>query len=169
MDICSNALQSLFNQLTRPNSKIGCDAEAMVLGSAQQIPVPSLRTSPGSSRMAETVRGFLIKVNCSPVRLKLIDPVLDDWFMKFSIHFEKCMELLWNLLDRATLIIIFHTEDTVMEFPILYSFLSSPFSWHVSKFKLHWYRIVIMMTKNVRGASFFWNTLYSFLRCVFPY
>ena len=32
----------------------------------------------GSSRMGETVRGFLIKVNRSPTRLKLTDPVLDD-------------------------------------------------------------------------------------------
>ena len=81
MDICTNALQSLFSQLTCSNLKIGCDAEAIVLGSDQQIPVPSLQfacTSPGSSRMAETVRGFLIKVNRSPVRLKLTDPVLDD-------------------------------------------------------------------------------------------
>ena len=37
-----------------------------------------LCTSPWSSRMAETVRGFLIKVNRSPIRLKLTDPVLDD-------------------------------------------------------------------------------------------
>ena len=37
-----------------------------------------LCTSPGSSRMAETVRRFLIKVNRSPIRLKLTDPVLDD-------------------------------------------------------------------------------------------
>ena len=37
-----------------------------------------LCTSSGSSRMAETVRGFLIKVNRSPIRLKLTDPVLDD-------------------------------------------------------------------------------------------
>ena len=77
-----------------------------------------LCTSPGSSRMAETVRGFLIKVNRSPIRLELTDPVLDGWFMKFSIYFKKCMKLLWNLLDLATLIIVFHTEDTVMEVPI---------------------------------------------------
>ena len=43
MDICSNALQSLFSQFICSNSKIGCDAEAIVLGSAQQIPVPSLQ------------------------------------------------------------------------------------------------------------------------------
>ena len=81
MDICSDALQSLFSQLTCSNSKIGCDAEAIVLGSAQQIPVPSLQFAlyePWSSRMAETVRGFLIKVNRSPIPLKLTDPVLDD-------------------------------------------------------------------------------------------
>ena len=114
-----------------------------------------LCTSPGSFRMAETVRGFLIKVNRSPIRLKLTDPVLDDWFMKFSIYFEKCMKLLWNLLDRATLLIIFHTEDTVMKLPIWYRFLSNPFSWHVLKFKLHWYKIVIRVTKHVRGAVFF--------------
>ena len=53
-----------------------------------------LCTSPGSSRMAETVRGFLIKVNRSPIRLRLTDPVLDDRFMKFSIYFKKCMKLL---------------------------------------------------------------------------
>ena len=35
-------------------------------------------TSPGSSRMVEMVRGFLIKVNRSPIRRKLTDPVLDD-------------------------------------------------------------------------------------------
>ena len=93
-----------------------------------------LCTSPGSTRMAETVRGFVIKVNRSPIRLKLTDPVFDNCFMKFSIDFEKCMKLLWNLLDWATLIIIFLTEDTVMELPIWYRFLSNPFSWHVSKF-----------------------------------
>ena len=114
----------------------------------------------GSSRMAETVRRFLIKVNRSPIRLKLTDPVLDDWFMKFSIYFEKCMKLLWNLLDRATLIIIFYTEDTVMELPIWYWFLSNPFSYLVLKFNLHWYKIIIRVTKNVRGAGFFWNTFY---------
>ena len=114
-----------------------------------------LCTSPGSSKIAEIVRGFLIKVNRSPIRLKLTDTVLDDWFIKFSIYCEKCMKLLWNLLDRATLIIIFHTEDTVMELPIWYRLISNPFSWHVSKFKLHWYKIVIMVTKNVRGAGFF--------------
>ena len=47
-----------------------------------------LCTSPGSSkvRMAETVKGFLIKVNRSLIRLKITDPVLDGWFMKFSIY-----------------------------------------------------------------------------------
>ena len=52
-----------------------------------------LCTSPGSSRMAEMVRGFFIRVNRSPIRLKLTDPVLDDRLMKFSIYFEKCMKL----------------------------------------------------------------------------
>ena len=37
-----------------------------------------LCTSPGSSRIAETVRGFLINVSRSPIRLKLTNPVLDD-------------------------------------------------------------------------------------------
>ena len=120
-----------------------------------------LCTSPGSSRMAETVIGFLIKVNRSPIRLKLTDPVLDDWFMKFSIYFEKCMKLLWNLLDRATLKIIFHTEDTVMELLIWYSFLSNPFKWHVLKFKLHWYNILIRVTKNVRGPVFLEHPLHT--------
>ena len=120
-----------------------------------------LCTSPGSSRMAETVRGFLIKVNRSPIRLKLTDPVLNDWFMKFSIYFEKFMKLLWNLLDRATLMIIFYTEDTVMELPIWYCILSNPFSWHVLRNKLHWYKIVIRMTKNVRGAGFFEHPVYT--------
>ena len=69
MDNCSNALQSLFSQLTCSNSKIGCDAEAIVLGFVQQIPVPSynlLCTSPGSSRMVETVRDFLLRLTAVP-------------------------------------------------------------------------------------------------------
>ena len=37
-----------------------------------------LCTSRGSSRMAETVRGFLIKVNRSRIRFELTDSVLDD-------------------------------------------------------------------------------------------
>ena len=37
-----------------------------------------LCASPGSSIMAETVIGFLIKVNCNSIRLKFTDPVLDD-------------------------------------------------------------------------------------------
>ena len=42
-----------------------------------------------------------------------------------------------------------------MELPIWYRFLSNPFSCHVLKFKLHWYKIVIKVTKNVCGAGFF--------------
>ena len=150
MDICSNPLQSLFCQLTCSNSKILLRRRSdRFLYHLYNL----LCTSPWSSWMAETVRGFLIKINRSPIRLKLTDLVLDDWFMKFSIYFEKCMKLLWNLPDRATLIIIFHAEDTVMELPIWYRFLSNPLSWHVVKFKLHWYKIVIRVTKNVRGPG----------------
>ena len=41
-----------------------------------------------------------------------------------------------------------------MELPIWYRFLINPFSCHVLKFKLHWYKIVIRVTKNVSGAGF---------------
>ena len=76
MDVCSNPLQSIFFQLTCSNSKIGCVAEAIVLGTAQQIPVPSVQFAVHES-WAETVRGFVIKVNRSLIRLKLTDSVLD--------------------------------------------------------------------------------------------
>ena len=81
MDICSNPLQSLL-----PVEMLKFKDFAATPKRSFWTPLNRflyhlcnlLCTSPGSSRMAETVRGFLIKVNRSPIRLKLTDPVLDD-------------------------------------------------------------------------------------------
>ena len=53
-----------------------------------------------------------------------------------------------------------------MELPIWYRFLSNPFSCLALKFKLHWYKIGIRVTKSVRVAGFFWNTLYYIIKQV---
>ena len=159
MDICSNPLQSLFCQLTCSNSKILLRrrSDRFELRSTDSCTISTICCVRvlGRPEWQKRSEDFVLRLTAVPyVSNLLTQSWMTDLWSSLSIS-ENVMKLLWNLLDRATLIIIFHTEDTVMELKIWYRFLSNPFSWHVLKFKLHWYKIVIRVTKNVRGAGFF--------------